>query len=231
MSTRLSFYSVSRLTPDSFAKIKRGMSAEAFDSERQSGFLLSRQTASLVEGRFVQKISDVVKVVDPLGATLEFPRVTFLEQKFMLSTKSPQLVLFNPGPALQSFLGRLIEFADFKIGAEPVHFSVNSLLKEITKSLENIHVYAVSIDSFSLDNATTAKISVESTADARQRAKAFLKPRPVEFTNLKCEFEFASRIRRCELKSAGAITIHGEGDPILEQMFLDHVSIICGAAT
>ena len=226
MSTRISVLAVNHLTANQFSALTKRISAEAFDSSTNSGFLINRQSNSSVEGRYVQKISGTVKVVDPLGETLEFPRVVFLEQRFQLTLKSPQLILFNPGSALQSMLGRLLEFSDFKMSAEPIDIPLTALVKQAAIAFSNVRVYAANVEPFPVNSDTTIRLSVESSGDARAQAKGFLKSRSVEFGSLKCEFEHGSRVRRCEFRRNG-VTIYGECDPILEAAFTQVLTQMC----
>lgn len=228
MSTRISFFSIISLSAKSLAVLTERMAEEGFDQNHAAGFLISRQTAASVEGRYVQKISDVVKGIDPLGNSFEFSRVVFNEQRFELGLKTPQLTLFNPSSAAQSLLGRLLEYADFKIAVEPITLPIKHMLNEIGTKFTNVHVYSVSTDAFNLDDCSTARISVESSADARLRAKALLRAQKVEFSIVKCEFEYADRIRRCELKPGGSVTLYGDSDPVLEDAFRSIVSSVCG---
>lgn len=228
MSTRISFLAMNRLRPNEFEKISSKVSTETFTETESSGFLISKQSASAIEGRYAQKISDVLRVTDPFGHTFEYPRVTFLEQRFLLSLKVPQLILINPNSAGQALVGRLLEYTDFSIAAEPILFSMKDAIKEISERFTNLQVYTVSIDEFQLDDNSTARISVESSKDARIKAREFLKPRKFEFCGIKCQFDYADRTRRCELKSNGSVTIYGESDPLLEDAITKIVCRACG---
>jgi hypothetical protein len=227
MSMRISVLSIGRLQASDFASLVQRIGQENFDSSRNSGFLISRQKSSLVEGRYVHKVNSVIKVVDPLGGTLEFPRVAFFEQRFQLQLKSPQLVLFDPSSSWQSLLGRLLEFSDFTISAEPISLTLKSLVKELSGEFTNVRVYGANVEALQINEQTIAKVSIESSADARLEAKAFLKSRQFDFSSLKCEFEHGSRVRRCELRANGSLTVYGNCDPLLETAFTKMLSRLC----
>ena len=227
MSTRISVLSVGHLSPSLFSKLAENIGAEDFDSTKNSGFLISRESGTSLEGRYVQKITGTVKVVDPLGSTLEFPRVTFVEQRFRLSMKSPQLVLFDPGSAWKPLLGRLLQFSDFKLSVESIDLALTALVKQAVEVFSNVRVYSASVEPFQVDGETTIRVSVESSGDARVQSKSFLKGKAVEFSSLKCEFEHGARTRRCEFRRNGAITIYGDCDPILEAEFTKLLTGLC----
>lgn len=224
---RISALSIGQLQKSELSSLIRQIGADSFDSSRSSGFLVCSQTSERIEASYVHKVTGVLKITDPFGTPLEFPRVTFFEQRFRLQLKPPQLVLFDPGQGWQPLLGRLLEFSNFRISAEPIQMSLQSLVSGLSAEFENVRVYGANLNALSVNDQTTARISFESSSDARQEAKAFLKNHRCDFSALKCEFEYGGRIRRCELRPSGSITFYGESDPMLEAAITRMLSRMC----
>jgi hypothetical protein len=198
-----------------------GMAAERYADGTSSGFIISHQSQIHIAGRYAQKVETTEKVTDPLGNTLEFPVVHFLQQGFELFARPPHLLLVNSGSIAKALVGRLLEFCDFGISVEPVMFAPEKVLSAFSQMLEPVTVYAASIDQLSISPETSARLTFESSGKLKQDVRQFLKPRRFKFTNIKFQFEFAGQSRRCEIKSSGAVCLFGEEDPALLATVLD----------
>jgi hypothetical protein len=91
MSTRLSFLNIRNLETLGLQIFLDGMNSEKFSTSQPAGFLLDRESARQIEGRYVQKISSVETFHDPFGKQFSYTRVFYTEQKFLLRLKSPIL--------------------------------------------------------------------------------------------------------------------------------------------
>lgn len=222
MSTRLSFYDVPQLKGGVLEELATKVSTNRFTSRASTGFLVDRISARRLDARFVVKVLSVDELTDPLGRKYTQETVSYSEQRFVLQDTYPNLVVYNPNHAFTLLSGRLLEFSDFQISLIEFAWQPEKVFTFLEERARPARVYAAKVDGISLGKGVEARMSIEGGGDdIRAQARSYFKSKPMRFTSLKAEFEYARQRRKCEIRADGGVTIFGEFDPAFVDLWIE----------
>jgi hypothetical protein len=200
--------------------LRAKMLEEKFDDNSAAGFWIDRANEREIAGRYIEKHATQEVVTDPFGRELRFDRVFYVEQEFELRLAAPNLILRNASSVSKRMIGRLSELSDFRLVLLPIEYSAIDLAEELGRRLEQVSAYAISFDEFSIAPEVVVKLSFRGSADVRGDARRFIGPRKVEPAAIKLQFTFADAVRRCEVRSNGAVQLYGDYEPELLPIIL-----------
>src|SRR5207244_4517213 len=119
LPSRLRWWSIG-IQPSSLRGLAREMERASYGPKRPWGFRLEFVRDDHISGRYIERVEWIETVVDPLGESVDLPRIDFRIVAFRLATTEPSLELANPPRSCKAFFTRLAEFLDFKVAISPI---------------------------------------------------------------------------------------------------------------
>ena len=221
MSTRLSFFEIPRFKAATLEQIAFGISQEQFNTSSASGFLVDHQSTTNLEGRYVQRLQNTEKQVDPFGNEFKQELLYYVEQRFSISSSWPNLVIFNSTPALRTLTSRLSEFSIFSIAINDLKWNPEDVFKAVVLQAPDAHVSQAKIENIRVTPGIQARmVFVGSDQDIRSNVRSYLKEAEFSFSSLKIEFSYAGRNRISEIRGNGVIQNYGDYDPAVTAFWL-----------
>lgn len=174
-----------------------------------------------IQARYIIKVVSKEEYEDPLGSKYSQKTISFFEQKFILRNSKPNFILLNQNQATTALLGRLLEFAEFKLTYNELKWRPEEIFQILKRKQKLARVYAAKIENIKLGNDVEAKILIEGSGkDIRSEIRDFLKEKTIAFSSIKVDLEIANKPRKCEIKADGITTTYGNSDPAIVEFWI-----------
>jgi hypothetical protein len=139
-----------------------------YKSDAQTGFILDRARADVVEGRFVERVSVSERVINPFGVEEMFDRVEFRIAEFRATEGDHGLEVINPPRSTTMFLNHLSEACDDALALQAVDLNPllwGSLISDQVG--ERCEFRSLQLSKLSLSETVSAQIVLNGTSDVR----------------------------------------------------------------
>lgn len=207
MPVRLKWYKASPINKKNLDQLLSGFVNDEYSEKKLWGFSNVTLRGAFIEGQYIERSESVIKVTDPFGNLLEFPRINFDKFSFLIGTKVPHLEVQDAPRGINGFLNQLAFYLNFSLAIEPIEIDLSDWFKVLQDNVDSIEVSGALISNISLSNAVSAKISVVGTNEVRPLIKNLTGKYSYVFSKFHVEGIYCSQSFKCDLIADGRANI------------------------
>jgi hypothetical protein len=131
----------------------------AYETSTNEGFLLDRVRDQALQARFIERIDNKYRGLDPFGCEVEGHRVEYRQVAFCAYVDFPQLELIDPPKDSQTFTSRMAEIHRFSVSFSPLTIDLLKWADRIQKLLDvRTLITSLSISEFEMKAGVTGAV-------------------------------------------------------------------------
>ncbi len=203
MPLRVKWLKTSSIDKRTLDLLLSGIVKDEYSETRRSGFSDIAAHGSFLEAQYIERIESVLKINDPFGNPMEFPRIDFESVFFIFGTKFPNLELHNPPRGLGGFFNQLARHLHFKLSIEPIQVDLTRWITALENEVDTLEVSGAWVSNISLSNAVEAKIAIIGSIEVRPLIKNITGKYAFAFSKMQVNGILRSQPFRCELFAEG----------------------------
>jgi hypothetical protein len=184
------------------------MKANPFTQESYDGFIVERVRDTLIEARYVQKVSYQETITDPFGNKEVFNRVDYRQVAFNLFANFPNIELLDAPRSINAYISKLLEISNFSLSVN--HLQVNLLhwVKAFQAQLDKpIVINSIQIAGLELEQGVSAKVLLKGDKDVRMALSQFTNDKQYILERLQIKINFDGNILSIYLANNGTAKI------------------------
>ena len=220
MNNRVRWYTIRPLRRADLEKIQQQMRSDEFTTQRGWGFQVESASRESFKARYVEQSEVTDTVVDPFGNQLQFKRTEYRILGFRISTKVPNLELYNASNRiLTPFLNQLNAYLSFEVEIFAPSVDLLQWIKRLEKGATRVTVFSLSVSDLPLSNSVKAQALISGTEDVRRYLPAFAANRKFSLQKGFIEVLLGDEKIRCELcNSSRAVSKRGLSEAELDYL-------------
>lgn len=168
MILKTAWFKIDPLPPKEFERLCKAIANDQFTEDTFTGFIIDTRRKSLVEARYIQKRVVTETILDPFGNESEVTRTNYIQTRFTLQNKTPQLVVINPPRTIAGFITRIGEHCLGKTAIYPPENETKNLIQALSARSANINTTGILISDIQLKGPAIAKILIQGTEDINE---------------------------------------------------------------
>jgi hypothetical protein len=192
--------------PLSLRTLASRMKANAFTEDSSDGFLLERARDSLIEGRYIEKMSYQEKLTDPFGREFTLDRVDYRQVEFGMFADFPQLEIRDAPRSTQAYMSKLLQLSDFSLTVAPLVVDLIEWVDAFHAEFgRKVLIDSVQISGLEFDSGVTGRVSLRGGKDVREAVKNITKNRPYVLNRVQMQVFDGDRISPVQMTNTGSI--------------------------
>lgn len=194
--------------PVSLRTLAAKMRANSFREDSIEGFIVDRVRENLIEGRFIEKIAFQETSTDPFGEEHSFERLIYRQLEFGISSKFPNIELWDAPRSTQAYVSKLSEFTNFQMAISPLSVDLIQWTNSFEAALKGkITIEAIQVVDVELERGVTAKIFVTGDRDVRDSLKSIIKTKKYELERVQLRLSLNSSFIPIQLTNSSAVKL------------------------
>lgn len=194
--------------------------------ENDIGFRINHFDQEYISVKFIEKIVDVIKVVDPFGMVEESKTIRYCSFDFnlYLSDKNDStylLEIIEPPRTIRSMLNLLHEVLG-DISVEDISISLLDFFRSIKKNSPRAKIIRIKASSINISKNSQMRVEVDSIDDAYHDFNKFIQGNDYKVEKIKIENPFSKLTKPIEICANGFINMDESVVDEIRNILLTH---------
>lgn len=168
MILKTAWLKIDPLPEREFQRLCEAIGKDQFTEATTTGFIIDSARKSSMEARFIQKRIFTETILDPFGNESKISQTSYLQTRFTLRNRAPQLLVMNPPRAFSPFITRMGEHCQGKAAIYPPENDTNNLIAALIAQSTAAKITGILISDIQLKGPAVAKVLIKGTEDVKR---------------------------------------------------------------
>lgn len=215
MILKTAWFKIDPLPPKEFEHLCQRIADDQFTEDTFTGFIIDSRRKSSIEARYIQKRVITETFLDPFGNESQATRTNYIQTRFTLQKKTPQLVVINPPRTIAGFITRIGEHCPSKTAIYPPENETKNLIQALSVRSVNIKTTGILISDIQLKGPAVAKVLIQGTGDITEGIQEMIRQRRHSVKESQLEVTTAEGVSmKITVKEASRFSIQTEHEEI-----------------
>lgn len=187
------------------------MKTQVFTKDSFDGFVIDRVRDTLIEARYIEKMSYQETITDPFGLEQVFDRIAYRSVEFSLFPDYPHIELRDAHRSTKEFVSKLLEICNFSVSVAPISVNLLEWIEEFQELVgQKVLVDSLQVSGLELERGISAKILIKGNKDVRGALCSVAEKRQFTLEKVQMQCSFETKSVPIHLAATGAIKVSDE---------------------